>query len=57
MPVSVAVGMPDKMVVRGSNLSQEGRLLMGLTLAERVIGWLSGSMKRVLESLTAKGMP
>ena len=57
MPVSVAVGMPDKMVVRGSNLSQEGRLLIGLTLAERVIGWLSGSMKRVLESLTAKGMP
>ncbi len=57
MPVSVADGIPDKMFVRGSNLSQEGRSLMGLTLAERVIGWLSGSMKRVLESFAAKGMP
>ncbi len=57
MPVSVAEGVPDKILVSGSNFSHCGKSLMGLTLAKIVIGWLSGSIKRVRDSFAAKGIP
>ena len=55
--MSVCLGVPERILVRGSNFSQEGKSLMGLTFAEMVTGWLSGSMNSVFESFDAKGMP
>lgn len=57
MPVSVCLGVPERIFVKGSNFNQDGRSLMGLTFAEIVTGWLSGSMKSVFESFAAKGIP
>jgi len=55
--VSVYFGIPESIFVKGSNYSQDGRSPMGLTLAEIITCWLSGSMKSVFESLAAKGIP
>ena len=57
MPVSVCFGVPERILVRGSNFNQDGSSLMGLTFAEIVTGWLSGSIKSVLDSFAAKGIP
>jgi hypothetical protein len=57
VPVSVYFGVPERILVRGSNVNHDGKLLIGLTFADIVIGWLSGSMNRVFESFAAKGMP
>ncbi len=55
--MSVYFGIPERIFVKGSNFSQDGRSPMGLTFAEIVTGWLSGSKKSVFESLVAKGIP
>lgn len=55
--MSVCLGVPERILVRGSNFNQEGKSLMGLTFAAMVTGWLSGSMKSVFESFAANGIP
>ncbi len=57
VPQSVAAGVPDRMFVAGSNESQAGRSIIGLTLAEIVMGCLSGSEISAEGILTAKGIP
>ena len=57
VPQSVAAGVPNNIFVLVSKVNQSGRGIIGLTKADKTIGYKSGSVKTVFEIFTAKGIP